>query len=376
MKKPMKIMLIVTFSGLGLLFGVKGCKALMVKKYMNAARSGAFVTVSAEKLTYQKWQPQLHVSGTLRAVQGVNVTSEVPGLVRNIHFISGNPVNQGEVLVELNIDADISQLNSLQALAELAEINYLRDKEQYAVKAVSKSTVDASLADFKSKEAQVAQQNNIIAKKIIRAPFSGKLGISAINEGQYLNPGDTIVTLQSLDPIYVDFFVPQQALENLNIGQEIHLTTDSYQDKKYEGKITAIDPKIDPRSRNLHVQATLENPKNELLPGMFVSVDILTGNPKRYLTLPQTAISFNTYGDVVYVLTNSAKEGEEPELSAKQTFVTVGDRRGDQVAIVEGIKEGDLIVTSGQLKLKNGSRVVVNNEIVPQNNPFPKPIDE
>ena len=369
-------MLIVTFSALGLLFGIKGCKALMIKKYINAARSGAVVTVSAEKLTYQNWQPQLHVSGSLRAVQGVNVTAEVPGLVRAIQFVSGNTVNAGEVLVELNVDADVSQLNSLQALAELAEINYLRDKEQYAVKAVSKATVDASLADFKSKEAQVAQQNNIIAKKIIRAPFSGKLGICAINEGQYLNPGDTIVTLQSLDPIYVDFFVPQQTLENLKIGQSIRLTTDSYPDKEYSGKITAIDPKVDPRSRNLHVQATLENSKNELLPGMFVSVDILTGDPKPSLTLPQTAISFNPYGDVVYVLANSSPEGEEPQFVAKQTFVTVGERRGDQVAIIKGIKEGDLIVTSGQLKLKNGSRVVVNNEVLPANNPFPTPLDE
>jgi len=376
MKKPMKIMLIVTLSLLGLVFGIKGFKTLMVKKYMAAAREGAVVTVSAEKLTYQNWQPQLHVSGSLRAVQGVNVTTEVAGLVREINFVSGNQVNQGEVLVELNTDADLSLLNSLEALAELAEINHLRDKEQYVVKAVSKSVVDASLADFKSKEAQVSQQNNIIAKKIVRAPFSGKLGISAINEGQYLNPGDVIVTLQSLDPIYVDFFVPQQALEDLKLGQTIALTTDSYPDKKYPGKITAIDPKIDPKTRNLHVQATLDNAHDELLPGMFVSLDILTADPKPYLTLPQTAISFNTYGEVVYLLTQMNEEGKDPVLTANQIFVTTGDRRGDQVAILEGVKEGDLIVTSGQLKLKNGSRVAMNNETRPTNNPFPKPIDE
>jgi membrane fusion protein (multidrug efflux system) len=376
MKKPMKIMLIVTLSLLGLIFGIKGFKTLMVKKYMSAARSGALVTVSAEKLTYQKWQPQLHVSGSLRAVQGVNVTAEVPGLVRSIKFVSGNQVNEAEVLVELNTDADVSLLNSLQALADLAEINHLRDKEQYAVKAVSKSVVDASLADFKSKEAQVSQQNNIIAKKIIRAPFSGKLGISAINEGQYLNPGDTIVTLQSLDPIYADFFVPQQALADLKLGQTISLTTDSYPDKKYTGKITAIDPKVDPRTRNLHIQATLNNNHDELLPGMFVSLDILTDDPKPYLTLPQTAISFNTYGEVVYVLINTGEEGKDPILTAEQVFVTTGEKRGDQVTILDGVKEGDLIVTSGQLKLKNGSRVTINNGTLPANNPFPRPIDE
>jgi len=376
MTKRMVIMLLVVGLLFGAIFGFQAFKARMIKQFMATMKMPP-ATVTAMKAELQPWQPQLNAVGSLRAVHGVDVTTEIGGLVREIHFKSGDEAKAGQVLVQLNADADVGQLRSLEAAAELARLVYERDKEQFAIQAVSQAVLDADAADLKSKEAKVVEQKAVVDKKTIRAMFDGRLGINAVNLGQYVNPGDKIVTLQSLDPIYVDFSLPQQNLSRMKIGQTVMVTTDAIPGRTFEGRITAINPKVDPDTRNLQAEATIPNPKHELLPGMYASVTVRSGEVQQYLTLPQTAVTFNPYGESVYVIEEGEKGADgKPVLTAKQTFVTVGETRGDQVAIVKGIKPGDMVATSGQLKLKNGSAVVINNTVQPSNEPAPKPQEQ
>jgi membrane fusion protein (multidrug efflux system) len=270
----------------------------------------------------------------------------------------------------------MAQLHALEADAALAEVNYKRNKEQFAIEGISKAALDTDEANVKSKNAIATQQAAVVAKKTIRAPFSGRLGIININLGQFINPGDKMVTLQSLDPIYVDFYLPQQDLPKISINQSIKLTSDAYPDGIFKGKITTINPILDPITRNVIVEASLENREKKLLPGMYGVVDITIGSPKEYLTLPQAAITYNPYGDAVYILKEKEKDKKKdkegnPIFVAHQKFVTLGETRGDQVQILKGLERGDLVVTAGQLKLKNGSLAFINNKVVPTNNPNP-----
>jgi membrane fusion protein (multidrug efflux system) len=372
--KRMVIMLIAVVVLLGGIVGFNLFKGYMIQKYMaNAPVPSA--TVTAMKADYQPWQQQLGAVGTLRALRGVDVTTEIAGLVRTLNFKSGDEVQAGRVLAELNADSEIAQLRSLEAAADLAATVYERDKAQLEAEAVSKAQVDSDAADLKSKRAQVAQQQALIAKKTIRAPFAGKLGISTVNVGQYLNSGDKLVTLQSIDPIFVDFAVPQKQLTQVAPGQRVTLTVDAFRDTPFPGKVTAINPKVDVNTRNVQIEATIPNPKRLLLPGMFGSVRVDSGSEERYLTLPQTAITYSPYGNTVYEAAPSDKKDEkgQAQLIAKQVFVTTGATRGDQVAILKGIEPGAQIVTSGQTKLKNGTPIVIDNKVQPANSPTPTP---
>lgn len=376
MKKRMLIMLAAVGLLFGGIFGFQIFKMQMIKKSM-ASQKAPPVTVSTLTASIQPWQPELKAVGTLRAVRGVDVTAEIAGLVRTINFKSGGAAKVGQVLVQLNADSDIAQLHASDAAAELARTVYERDKKQFAVKAVSQAVLDADAADLKSKRAIAAEQAALVAKKTIRAPFTGRLGITTVNPGQYLNPGDKVVTLQSLDSLYADFYLPQQQLANLSLGQKIVVTTDSYPGRSFAGKITSINPKVDPDTRNVQVEATIANPGHVLLPGMFASVQVEAGKIQKYLTVPQTAVAFNPYGETVFVVQQGEKGADgKAGLIAKQVFVTTGGTRGDQVAILKGIKEGDVVVTAGQLKLKNGSTVLINNQVVPRNEQNPQPKDE
>lgn len=380
MKKRMTIMLIAVGLLIGGLVGFNFFKGYMMQKYMGKGGLPP-ATVSAMKADYQLWQPQLNAVGTLRAVRGVDVTTEVAGLVRSIDFKAGDEVKAGQVLAQLNADSDIAQLHSLEAAAELAAIVYERDKAQLAAEVISKAQVDTDAGDLKSKRAQVAQQQAVVEKKTLRAPFAGKLGISIVNPGQYLNPADKLVTLQTLDPIYVDFYLPQQQLPQVAIGQALTLTTDTYPGVAFVGKINAINSKIDTNTRNVQVEATMPNAKRQLLPGMFANVRVNSGDENRYLTLPQTAITFNPYGNTVFVVKASDKKEDKDEkgnarLLAQQVFVTTGPTRGDQVAILKGIEPGTQVVTSGQVKLKNGTPLIIDNKVQPSNSPDPKPQEQ
>lgn len=369
--KSRRMIIMLTFLAVlfGLIFGYHIIKGYLINRYLKNAAEPA-ISVSTIKAGYQDWQPNFKASANLRAVQGVEVTAEIAGMVRAILFAPGARVKAGDVLVKLNADADIAELHVQEAAADLAKVVLDRDTKQYAVQAISKATLDADTADLKGKLAQVAQQTATVAKKTITAPFAGRLGISAVNLGQYVNPGDKVVTLQSLDPIYVDFFVPQQSLSQIAVNQKVLLTTDAFPDEIFKGKITTINPIADSETRNIEVEALISNPKYKLLPGMYGRVEVDIGDTKKYLTLPQAAISFNPYGELVYIIKETGKDKKgEPILKATQSFVTVGEMRGDQITVLKGVQEGDIIVTSGQLKLKNGSRVVINNAIEPADNP-------
>jgi membrane fusion protein (multidrug efflux system) len=357
-------------------------KFLQIRQMIASSPKPGPQTVTAIKAEVQEWQPQIASVGTLVPVRGVDVTTEIAGLVRNVRFHSGDEVKAGQVLFELNADSDLAQLHALQAAADLAATTLKRDKLQFAAQAISQAQLDNDEADLKNRKALVAQQQAQVDKKTIRAPFAGKLGITAVNPGQYLNPGDKLVTLQTIDPVYVDFYVPQKQLAGLSLGQKLTLSNDAWPGAAFPGKVTSISPKVDTATRNVQVEATIANPKRQLLPGMFANVSLDQGERKRYLTLPQTAITYNPYGSTVFVLgpaqPTKDKDGKEvpadpKALVAQQQFVTTGATRGDQVAILTGLKEGQTVVTSGQLKLKNGTPVVIDNKVQPANNPNPTP---
>jgi membrane fusion protein, multidrug efflux system len=332
-------------------------------------------TVSTTIAAYDNWQPQLEAVGSLRASNGADLAFEVPGIVEEIHFNSGDEVKAGTVLVKLRDDEDINKLHSLQAVVDLAVITYQRGMKQLPSQTISQAAVDADKSELDAARANVAEQQSLIDKKVIRAPFDGRLGIRAVDLGQYLAAGTTVVTLQSLDPIYVDFFLPQQALEQIRIGQGVIAKVDTYPGQDFPGEIAAIEPKVDSASRNVRVRAVLKNADLKLLPGMYATVDIATGEPQRYVTLPQTAITFNAYGNTVYLVDKGQPGADgQPKLTVRQTFVKTGETRGDQVAILEGVKDGETVVTSGQLKLRNGVPVLVNNSVQPSSDAAPTPV--
>jgi membrane fusion protein, multidrug efflux system len=372
MRRRLIIVVLVAGTLLALLVGFNTWKANFVAKLRlkNAAPPQTVTAVSAQS---SDWQPEVSAVGSLRAVRGVDVTTEVTGLVRALRFKSGDEVQSGQVLVELNADTEIAQQHALEAAADLSSTVYERDKAQYEAQAISKAQLDADAADLKNRRAQAAAQAALVAKKTLRAPFAGRLGITTVNPGQYLNTGDKVVTLQAVDPVYVDFKLPQQQLSMIANGQTVNLTADAFPGVKFAGKITAIDPRVDSGTRNFQAEATIPNPERRLMPGMFARVAVLAGDVKHYLTLPQTSITYNPYGATVFL---AQKKPGGTDLIAQQSFVTLGPTRGDQVAVLKGVQEGDLVVTSGQLKLNNGTPLIINDSAQPANDPDPSPQEQ
>jgi membrane fusion protein (multidrug efflux system) len=347
----------------------------MIEGFKNAPKP--VVSVSTISLQASDWQPEFKAVGSLRAVRGVDLAIEAAGLVQKVGFNSGQEVLQNRLLLELDSSVERARLESLNATLQLAEVNFQRSKSQAKVKNVSQSQLDADAAALRSARAQVEEQQALLARKVVRAPFAGKLGISNISTGQYLKAGDPVVTLQQLDPIYVDFYLPQQSLAQLALQQDVTIRADSVPDKIFAGKLTAIDALVETETRNVRIQATVANPEHRLLPGMFVDAAIAAGSMQKYLTVPQTAVVYNSFGDIVYIVEKvAAKDGEPAKQVARQVFVTLGPARGDQVAILKGLKEGAEVITSGQLKLKNGADVTINNSVQPSNNPQPEPVDQ
>ena len=375
MIKRMVIMLVAVAVVFGGIFGFQAFKAAMIKKFITAL-SNPPQTISATTAATSEWQPKIEAIGSLRAVRGADLSLELSGVVKSISFNSGDDVAEGASLLKLRTEDDVARLKSLEAMAELAEITLDRAQRLYKTQAAAQATVNSDAANLKNAKAQVAQQQAIIDKKALRAPFAGHLGIRAVDLGQYLGPGTVIVTLQALDPVYVDFFVPQQSVDQVRLSQQVAVKVDAYKDRTFAGEISAINPKVDTTNRNVQIRATLKNPDHQLLPGMYATVDIATGTPTTYVTLPQTAISYNPYGDTVYVVEGKGNDADgKPQLTARQTFVTVGLTRGDQVAILKGVDEGDMIVTAGQIKLHNGSVVLIDNSVTPTADAAPVPID-
>jgi membrane fusion protein, multidrug efflux system len=369
MIKRMIIMLIAVGVVLGGFFAFQNFKAHIIGQVM-ASLANPPQTVSTVTAGLQDWQPQVEAVGSLRAVNGADLSLEVSGIVDQIDFNSGDDAAAGAVLLRLRSDDDEAKLQALQATADLAQVTYDRDMKQWKAQAISQANVDSDRFNLKNARAQVEQQKAMLDKKVLRAPFAGHLGIRAVDVGQYLNAGTTVVTLQALDPIYADFFLPQQALDQVKIGQSISAKVDTYPGQPFAGKVTAINPQVDASSRNVQVRATLGNADRRLLPGMYATVDIDIGSPQRHITLPQPAIAYNPYGSTVFLV-----EQEGSARSAQQTFVTTGAKRGDQVAVLSGVKEGDVVVTAGQMKLRNGSPVMIDNKVQPTSDATPAPTD-
>lgn len=330
-------------------------------------------TVSAIEVKAEAWQPELTAVGSLSAVNGVDVATQVAGIVSEIPVKSGVKVASGAVLLKLNADPDEAQLTSLEAAAELSATVLKRDSQLITGTAVTQATIDADTADLKSKNALVAQQKALIAEKTVTAPFGGELGIVQVNLGQYLTPGTVIATLQDLSAMHDDFLVPQSAVGKIAVGQPVAVTVDALPGKSFQGVISAISPKVDPNTRNVTVRATVPNPDELLRPGMFVRTSVETGKPEQLLTLPSTAITYNSYGATVFVV-KPAESGSGKIV--QQVFVTTGDKRGDQVSVLKGLEAGQQVVTSGQLKLSSGGAVVIDNSVQPPNDPTAAPQEE
>jgi membrane fusion protein, multidrug efflux system len=386
--KRWPLLLVVLVALIVLIGGIKGYSTYKMIQGFKAQGAPKF-TVSTARVEFQDWLPQVSAVGSLRAERGADLSAEVDGTVDTIEFRSGESVKAGQLLVRLRSADELAHLESLRANASLAEINYKRDKAQFDAEAISQAQVDTDAATLRSAKAQVAEQQALTDKKFVRAPFAGQLGIRAVDVGQYLAAGTKIVTLQQLDPIFVDFSLPQQSLSQLRVGQKVGAVSDSFPEKAFAGEITALDPQVDTDTRNVHIRAALKNPDRKLLPGMFANVRVEVGAAVRYLTLPQTAIAYNPYGATVYVVgpagatPTAAAPGDATKppagpapssdaLIVTQVFVTTGATRGDQVVILKGLKEGDEVVTSGQIKLRNGAQVTVNNAVQPSNEADPK----
>ncbi|MEI6542904.1 MAG: efflux RND transporter periplasmic adaptor subunit [Methylococcales bacterium] len=376
MIKRMIIMLSIVGIILTGIFGFISFKGRMIKQFMSA-QGEPLQTVSTTTAEFLEWSPKLEAVGNIQAIQGINVSAEVAGIVDEIYFKQGDTVKAGTPLLQLRAYDDKAKLESLKAAVQLAQVTYHRDQAQYEVNAISKQTLDIDKANLDMANANAAQQQALLNKKLIRAPFTGQLGIRQVDVGQYLEAGAAICTLQSLDTVFADFYLPQQLLGSLKLGQPINLKSDTYPAQTFTGEITVINPKVELNTRNVRLRATLKNPQNKLLPGMYVTVNITTGTANSFITLPRAALTFNTFGSSVYrIEKNGADEKGLPKLIAKQSIVITGDMRGDQVAILSGINAGDTIVTAGQIKLHNGSPVAVDNSIQPSNQANPQPIDQ
>jgi membrane fusion protein (multidrug efflux system) len=374
MAKRMFFMLavvIVVVAGLGF-FKYRQIQTAIAMGSSFAPPPDAVTTVVAKS---ENWPSTLDVIGTTAAIQGVTVSADLPGTVSKINFESGQSVHAGDVLVELDTREERAQLAAAESDRDLAKINYERDQQLGKEGVVPRMQFDTSSAQQKSSEAKVGQIKATIQRKTIRAPFSGVLGIRQINLGQYLAAGAAIVSLQALNPIYVNFGVPQQQAPLVKTGRILELTSDDVPGVEFKGRVTAIDSVVNEATRNLQVQATLPNPGDKLRPGMFVQVQLGLGSSQTVIPLPASAINYAPYGDSVFVVTDLKDPKGNTYRGVRQQFVKVQGSRGDQVGVISGVNPGEEIVSAGVFKLRNGAAVQVNNKIQPPNNPKPKPED-
>jgi membrane fusion protein, multidrug efflux system len=374
MIKRMILMLVLTGAV------IAGLGAVKFKQIQGAAAQAAAMQPPPEAVTTivaaaEPWPDTLPVIGTTAAVQGVTVAADLPGLVARIAFDSGRAVQAGDVLVELDTRQEQAQLAAAEAQRELARLNFERMQALVVDGAISKADFDQAAAEQKSTEARVGEIKASIARKTIRAPFSGILGIRQVNLGQYLSGGDPVVPLQALHPIYVNFGVPQQETARVRVGGSVTIVADELSGASFTGRVTAVDSVVNQATRNVQVQATVPNPDGKLKPGMFVQTSIATGATRSLVSLPASAIGYAPFGDSVYVLGDLKGPDGRTYRGVTQKFVKVGPTRGDRVAVLSGVNAGDEVVTSGVFKLRNGAAVSVNNRVQPGNNPAPKPSD-
>jgi membrane fusion protein (multidrug efflux system) len=363
---------------LGILGALSGIKVLQIKQLIEGGK--AFVpppeSVSSVTTREEKWQGTLTAIGSVTAVQGVTVTPEIPGSVREIAFESGAVVGKGDLLLRLDTSSEEAQLRALEAQAELARITVARERTLRSQNLIPQSELDSAEATLKQNQANADVLRTTIEKKTIRAPFAGRLGLRLVNLGQYLEAGKPIVALQSLEPVYVEFSLPQQELSQLKTGMRVGVTTDTYPGRRFEGKLTAITPNLDQATRSVGLQATLANPDQLLRPGMFARVEVALPEEQKLLVIPSTSVLSAPYGDSVYVIEPKAGTNGAPAgLVVRQQFVRTGRTRGDFLSVESGLKLGERIVSAGIFKLRNGMSVTENNELKPKNDLAPRPSD-
>ena len=373
------VVMILGILGLALLIGLVWIAAISAR-IRSQPKGEPPQTVTTTVAAYDTWQPGLSAVGTLRAVKGADLAFEVSGVVTRIGATPGGTVQQGQTLIQLDDSVEAAQLKQLQAALALARVNLARAREQLAIHAISQGDFDATQADFKVKEASAQQAAAVVAKKRLSAPFAGRVGIISTSPGAFINSGTSVVTLQQMAPIFADFYLPQRDASSLATGQTVELAFDAFPGQVFKGRVTVINPKVDGTTRNIQVEASLRNAGHRLLPGMFAGVTMQVGAREKRLTLPQTAITYNPYGATVFVVKQQGVAGPDGRnreaLQAEQVFVTTGPTRGDQVAILKGLKPDDVVVTSGGLKLKNGTPLIVNNSLPPSNDPNPAPQEQ
>ena len=361
---------------IGLVALLLGVKALQIGKMMSTPMVMPPTTVSSAVVKEEDWAPTLSAIGSVSAVQGAVVSTELGGIVAEVDFQNGGVAKKGDVLMRLDSSAEEAQLHTAQADLELAKANLERERNLVERKVVSKQEFDAAQSTFGQKQGAVDNMHSFITKKEVRAPFDGMLGIRQVNVGQMINSGQQVVQLTALDKVYVDFALPQQNLPKLGTGYEARVQADALPGHEFKGKVTAINSMVDAVTRNVGVQATLENPDHELRPGMFVKVDVILPEKSKTLVIPGSAVSYAPYGNSVFVIDKKKdpKTGKESQ-SLRQAFVRIGEARGDFIAVTEGLKAGDVVVGTGVFKLRNGMPVVINNDLAPKPQLNPKPMD-
>jgi membrane fusion protein, multidrug efflux system len=369
----MLVVVVVVYVGLGYF------KFTQFMGFAQLAKSGAFAppptavtTTVAEK---SQWQPTLETIGTVVAINGVTISTDLAGIVSKIAFESGSPVKAGELLVQLNTDQEQAQLSQAEAQRDWTQITLTRNEGLLAKRTVSQSDFDSATAQFHQAQATVDQYKALIARKTLRAPFAGIVGIRQVNLGQYLNTGDPVVTLQSFDPIYVNFSLPQQNLSQITVDQVVEITLDAYGDKVFAGKITAINSLVDQNSRNVQIQATLPNSETQLRPGMYAKVKVILPEATEVVAIPSSSIHYAPYGDSVFIVSDLKSPEGKTYKGVTEQFVKLGQSKGDLTAVISGLKPGDEVVTSGVFRLRSGGAIIVNNKTKPGSDLSPNPSD-
>lgn len=363
LKKRMRIMLIAVFTLLGIVFGIHALEKMIMGKMM-AKFMPKTVTISAAKAKSETWTPTISAVGSLVAVNGVEVSPEQAGMITEILFKSGEMVTADQPLIKLDDSTDQQDLKNLEAQLALAQLKYDQQSSLFKSKSTSEINLDEARARLQQAKASTDKAQVIINQKTIKAPFAGKIGIRKANLGQYVSPGNSLVTLQSMNPLYVQFSLPEQNLKHLSVGQPLELRIDNFPGEIFKGKINALDAEVNPQTRNILVEGLLPNDHLKLYPGMFANVNVLLPTQKNVVTVPETAVTFSLFGDSIFVIKEKGKDEEgKPILKAEERYVSTGDRKNDRIAIQKNLKPGETVVTSGQLKLTDDTAVTINNSV-------------
>jgi membrane fusion protein (multidrug efflux system) len=365
----MIIMLVAVALVFGAIFGFKAfVNGKIQEVFDNMQQPPAAITVDTAETV--SWQSQVEAVGSVAAVSGADLSTAIGGIVAEVGFENGQRVEQGQLLMALDTDADEAELASLEAALTLAEQELTRQKTLFNQGSISQAQLDQAESQADQARARVNAQRERIDLKRLTAPFAGITGIRQVNPGQFVAPGTPLVSLQSLDPVYVEFSISERSLSRLNPGDLVSVTVDAWDGESFQGEINAIEPSVQVSTRTVAIQATLANPEEKLRPGMFAHVDIAVGAPQQSVVIPQTAVRYSPYGNTVFVV---KRDGEN--LTVEQRFVTTGQRRGDLIAVIDGLEPGEDIASSGLLKLQNGSRVEINDDpqLQPSTNPAPEP---